>query len=297
MEVIIIPFAATIKPYTLFVIQDDMADNPRETDENFGTMVCFHSRYDLGDKHGFDTPRDFLHRKLFDMFSSYLSSQYGKPVYDFIKSGKAETARLEYDRTAHEWVLYEKWLGGHEWSKSSSYPASLKGNEVPDCFLDDCLSALKMQEMVDLLENSGQFFMLPLYLYDHSGITMNTSGFSCPWDSGQVGWIYADAERVINEYGELTPETIKKALEVMQAEVKTYDYYITGESYGFQLFEGDVEINSCWGFLGEFRDVQNSIKEFLPKGYESLAENLEDRFGELNINDYLEELEELTNEI
>ena len=80
MEVIIIPFAATIKPYTLFVIQDDMADNPRETDENFGTMVCFHSRYDLGDKHGFDTPRDFLHRKLFDMFSSYPSSQYGTNI-------------------------------------------------------------------------------------------------------------------------------------------------------------------------------------------------------------------------
>ena len=43
--------------------------------------------------------------------------------------------------------------------------------------------------------------------------------------------------------------------------------------------------------------MQNSITEFLPNGYESLAENLEDRFGELNINDYLEELEELTNEI
>lgn len=36
---------------------------------------------------------------------------------------------------------------------------------------------------------SQKFLMLPLYLYDHSGITMNTTGFSCPWDSGQVGWI------------------------------------------------------------------------------------------------------------
>ena len=34
---------------------------------------------------------------------------------------------------------------------------------------------------------SQKFLMLPLYLYDHSGITMNTTGFSCPWDSGQVG--------------------------------------------------------------------------------------------------------------
>ena len=30
---------------------------------------------------------------------------------------------------------------------------------------------------------------LPLYLYDHSGLTIATTPFSCPWDSGQVGWI------------------------------------------------------------------------------------------------------------
>ena len=32
--------------------------------------------------------------------------------------------------------------------------------------------------------------ILSLYLYDHSGITMSCSPFSCPWDSGQVGYIY-----------------------------------------------------------------------------------------------------------
>lgn len=36
---------------------------------------------------------------------------------------------------------------------------------------------------------------MPLYLYDHSGLTMNTTGFHCPWDSGQVGWIYATKEK------------------------------------------------------------------------------------------------------
>ena len=31
--------------------------------------------------------------------------------------------------------------------------------------------------------------ILPLFLYDHSGITLQTSPFSCPWDSGQIGFI------------------------------------------------------------------------------------------------------------
>ena len=218
------PMVATMKPYTLFVVDDDMPLNPRTDYDNLGKMVCWHSRYNLGDEHDYDEPRDFLQKKLFEMYSSYPSSQYGKPIYDFIKSGKAETAKLEYDRSAHEWVLYEKWFGGNEWSKSSSYPASLKGKEVPDWFLDDCLSALEHKELLQLLEQSGKFVILPLYLYDHSGITMNTTGFSCPWDSGQVGWIYADADCIKKEYGKVTPETINKARTVMNGEVETYDY-------------------------------------------------------------------------
>lgn len=42
---------------------------------------------------------------------------------------------------------------------------------------------------------------LPLYLYDHGGITMSTSPFSCPWDSGQVGVIYCTKEKAIKEWG------------------------------------------------------------------------------------------------
>ena len=64
---------------------------------------------------------------------------------------------------------------------------------VPDWFLDDCLSALTTGELFSLVEQMDGMVILPLYLYDHSGITMNTCGFSCPWDSGQVGWIYASA--------------------------------------------------------------------------------------------------------
>lgn len=292
------PMVATMKPYTLFVVDDDMPLNPRTDYDNLGKMVCWHSRYNLGDEHDYDEQRDFLQKKLFEMYSSYPSSQYGKPIYDFIKSGKAETAKLEYDRSAHEWVLYEKWFGGNEWSKSSSYPASLKGKEVPDWFLVDCLSALEHKELLQLLEQSGKFVILPLYLYDHSGITMNTTGFSCPWDSGQVGWIYADADCIKKEYGKVTPETINKARTVMNGEVETYDYYLTGQCYGFQLFEGDVETDSCWGFLGAIRDIQNSIKDYMPQGFESIVENLQyTDDNDLDIHDYLEETEELDNEI
>ena len=168
--------------------------------------------------------------------------------------------------------------------------------DVPT-FLDDCLSALKNSEMMELLEQSGQFAIMPLYLYDHSGITMSTGKFSCPWDSCQIGWIYADAGKIKNEYGDLSPESVEKAFHLLEGEVKEYDYYLTGQCYGFQLFEGDTEIDSCWGFLGDIRDMQNEVKEYLPDGYEDLAEKLEYDFGEFDIDDYLEEENEETEEL
>jgi hypothetical protein len=42
---------------------------------------------------------------------------------------------------------------------------------------------------------------LPLYLYDHSGLSISTAPFACPWDSGQVGWIYVTKSRIREEYG------------------------------------------------------------------------------------------------
>ena len=45
--------------YILKVEQDDIAESPREWD-NVCTMVCFHNRYDLGDKHDYDDGDEFF---------------------------------------------------------------------------------------------------------------------------------------------------------------------------------------------------------------------------------------------
>ena len=258
------PLAATRAPYTLFIVDDDMPLNPREDCDCLGKMLCWHGRYSLGEKHDFEEPRDFLQELLFSEYSS--GHDRDNPVFAFLKSGKAKDAKLEYNRSTREWELLEnqRWTSESDWYVSSSYAASLK-DDVPDWFLDDCLSALSTGELFSLVEQMEGMVILPLYLYDHSGITMNTTGFSCPWDSGQVGWIYADKRRIEAEYGKVTPETVEKACQVLEGEVKSYDYFLTGQCYGFQLFREDVEVDSCWGFLGEIRDVQDDVKDYLPE--------------------------------
>ena len=110
----------------------------------------------------------------------------------------------------------------------------------------------------DIIKREKAVSIFPLFLYDHSGITMNTSGFSCPWDSGQVGFIVAPRETVLREMGwkRITKQRREQIEKILLAEVKTYDQYLTGDVYGFVVSKVDEEDNkehydSCWGFYGE----------------------------------------------
>ena len=95
---------------------------------------------------------------------------------------------------------------------------------------------------------------LPLYLYDHGGITMATKPFSCPWDSGQVGFIYTtkDAIRKWNQKKKTTKAMMEQAVCVLEAEVKLYDKWLRGEAFGYMVKDQfDNIIDDCWGYFGE----------------------------------------------
>ena len=117
------PMTATMAPYTLFILDDDTPLNPREDHDCLGKMVCWHSRYSLGEKHDYDEPSDFLRSLLFSEYSS--GHDRNNPVFAFLKSGKAKDARLEYNRSTREWELRENqhWSSDSDWYASSRYAA------------------------------------------------------------------------------------------------------------------------------------------------------------------------------
>lgn len=87
---------------------------------------------------------------------------------------------------------------------------------------------------------------LPIYLYDHSGITISTSSFRDHWDSGQVGWIYIEAGDIESEFG----GDRQQAEKCLESEIKEYDDYIRGEVYGYTITKDGEDIDSCWGMYG-----------------------------------------------
>ena len=156
--------------YRIEVEDDPM--NPRIGWDNFGTMLCFHKRYTLGD---------------------------------------------ETELKANSF---------NDWEEVSRY-------------LRDTLKAI---------------IILPLYLIDHSGISISVGSFNDSWDSGQVGFIYITRDKMLEEFEwkNLTAKRREQIVLLLEGEVETYNSYLTGMVYGFVIEDNDGEvIDSCWGFYEE----------------------------------------------
>jgi len=186
------------KGYNIKIYLDEDPENPRTAWDNFGHMICFHSRYNLGDKH--------------------------------------------------------------------------------DMSLEDAKE----------LEKSKDVISLPLYLYDHSGLTIRTYPFSCPWDSGKIGFVYVTKEEVRKEYSckLVTKEIKEKVINLLRSEVEEYNNYLTGEVYGYRIVDdNEEERDSCWGFFGnEWREMILSDCKQMIDYYveEDLKEKVESHDLEIN---------------
>ena len=100
---------------------------------------------------------------------------------------------------------------------------------------------------------------LPLYLLDHSGITMSTENFNDQWDSGQVGWIVAKPEKVKEAFGDNSDESVQQARKNLIEEVNIYDQYLRGSSWVYKY--GDDAW--CGGFFGDSLE-ETGLKDFVP---------------------------------
>lgn len=114
------------------------------------------------------------------------------------------------------------------------------------------------QEFMDFLK-AEKPVRLPLYLFDHSGITISTTSKrfrACDpdgWDWGLLGCIYVSKQDVRNEYGvnRVSRKVLEKVTKLLLAEVEEYDHYLTGNVYGYEITMGGTEVlGSSFGFFG-----------------------------------------------
>jgi len=120
------------------------------------------------------------------------------------------------------------------------------------------------QSDIEAIESNPELISLPIYAYIHSGMTINTTGFSCPWDSGQIGVVYVSKEQIRQEYSRkrITEKCINFVENQLQSEIEILDRYLTGRVYGYQIINktGNKIIDSCYGFFCPSEDVKSEAK-------------------------------------
>jgi hypothetical protein len=110
-----------------------------------------------------------------------------------------------------------------------------------------------------------KYHALPLYLFDHGGLRINTTGFSCPWDSEQVGYIYATPERIrehfdVKRISKKIRDSINK---ILLEEVKALDQYFSGDVYYVEIIDDDRDvIDSYGGFFGSDVETNGMLDNF-----------------------------------
>lgn len=228
--------------YRLKISHDSDPINPRD-DDNVGTMLCWHRKYNIGDTNKWkdNSPRTAM---------LDLIGEIDYAVAEKLRGDDAEASAVA--------VVFDKY-----------------------------------------------YTSLPVFMYEHSGITIKTSPFSCMFDSGQLGFIYVSHAKARQEYGRLpnkgdtwTEANEKMVCEYLRNEVQAADHYLSGDVYGFvceklsyEFEQPDEEVDpdddekewkesdSCWGFQGD--DVKaNGLLDHLGAKFEDAAKKAMDNLDE-----------------
>jgi hypothetical protein len=140
-----------------------------------------------------------------------------------------------------------------------------------------------------LIKEEKAAIILPLYLYDHSGLRMKVGSFNgllpqghAEFDSGQVGFIYITRETIKKEMarprrmkkGQINPDLQKikhvskkdreRIITSLKSEVDVYDKYLSGDVWGYVVEdpEGHMTDESHWGYFG-FSECEKEAKSMV----------------------------------
>jgi hypothetical protein len=215
---------------------DQSPPNPRVEHDNFGHIVAWHRNYTLSDPdQKYETRGDWLR----DILGYNAARQAPDHLIKDCLPERAQDPPSEGDL---EWARY--------------------------CLMDN-LDHEDDAQVWALDHLYKTHLVLSLYMYEHGGVALKCSPFSRPWDSGQVGYMYASHEEIVKEYGSLDIERAKKLL---IGEVEEFSMYVNGECYYYVIKDGQgIVLDSCGGYLG-FDNVLEATQEALDYAFEAAQE-------------------------
>lgn len=149
---------------------------------------------------------------------------------------------------------------------------------------DNVMEYATAEVLMNAIKKHTKAVVLPIYVYNHSGISISTSSNKyrmfdgAGWDWGISGMIYADESTIKKEYGgdKVTDEMRTKAIEVLNGEIKTLNMYFQDEVYWFSVKEYDEMVDSCGGIFAEdLEELKKELKSMVNDDFKDLVDKLD----------------------
>lgn len=239
---------------------DTDPSNPRD-DDNAGVMFCQHRRYNLGDT---DAEDAFVEEEGREVDGRWMNT-------DQIDHALACLEEIQQDFVS----LRDAAEDESEFADLDALRAfGTWDNAAIQAVIEDLEDESEITERRVLRSNVA--IALPLSLYDHSGITIYHGSPRQPWDSGIVGVHYMTRDVLDREFG----GDEAKARACMEAELHTYDQYLRGNVWGFEIEDrAGRPIDSCWGFIGDELEETGMLEHADAKLVKAFHEAWDRRFA------------------
>jgi len=116
---------------------------------------------------------------------------------------------------------------------------------------------LNEDECADVKRLRDEYYIFGLEAYIHSGVVLALSneGNFCDrqWDVSQLGAVLV---------AKTEAESFESARELARGHIKTWNDYLSGNVYGYEVKTLDNEdVDSCWGFYGDYDAEYGALPE------------------------------------
>lgn len=145
---------------------------------------------------------------------------------------------------------------------------------------DEEIDEMTFAEEVQFILDQDNVCGLPLWLYDHSGISMSTER-QCSWDSSFVGLIFVEKDFYLAQMCLKDEEDWKaKAKGMLEDKIEVYNYFLQRNVYMWTLYEPVVVIRQSMDGkeLSRKIDEEGKIVDSLSGFYDPTLEDVEEYF-------------------
>lgn len=145
---------------------------------------------------------------------------------------------------------------------------------------DEEIDEMTFAEEIRFILDQDDICGLPLYITDHSGISMQTYRFDA-WDSSFVGLIFVEKDFYLAQTCLKDEEGWKeKAKETLKGEVKIYSDFLEGNVYMWTLYEPTIVIRQSMNGkeLSRKIDEEGEMVDSMSGFYDPTLEDVEEYF-------------------